>query len=563
MAGLRRRLLSLGVAVAALAGLVACQAIPGSGPVNEGLTSLDQAEQPVQFDPGGPSPGASQEEVVRGFVRAAASSVDDYAISREFLTPEYAGNWDPAVGVFVDEGTQPYRSIDDHIGELSLTGLATVDAAGTLTPLPQGPETTMRFEFEEIDGEWRIASAPNGIILAGDTFATTWTPRQLYFVTADNRLVPEMRWFLKGATLATQIVSALLAGPSDADVNALRTAFPSGSELASRAVPISSGNALIELSAELLSTDPETMELAKRQLATSLQSVPGVSGFEISINGAVVERGAVEAPQGDVRSVEFLQPVVLKEGILGTLGPGKFQSLPRIGGRIAELRPNAVSLNSERSAAAVRHGTTTGQTVSLVVPNDVVTLDVRRGVLAPSLDPFGYVWSFATSEPKVVMVERPGDDAAFLSLPGLNGRVPVAVRVSPGGNRIAMLLSDGAGGSSAMVASIVRDVDSKPVSLAERATRTMDTEGEPVDLDWVDEMRLVTLSDVGSGVKVTLGTIGHLPIDNGIVPDAITVSGGGSRALMRLLDSDGELFAPQGSGWQRQAEEIELLARTG
>ena len=53
--------------LAALA-LTGCQAIPGAGPVQEGLQSLDQADQPVQFTPGGPTAGATQEDIVRGFV---------------------------------------------------------------------------------------------------------------------------------------------------------------------------------------------------------------------------------------------------------------------------------------------------------------------------------------------------------------------------------------------------------------------------------------------------------------------------------------------------------------
>jgi len=559
----RRILLPLGVVALVATGLLACQTIPDAGPVTEGLSDLSQAEQPVQFDPPAPAAGASREEVVRGFVRAATSSVDDYAIAREFLTPDYAEAWEPTEGVFIDEGTQPYREVGENVGELSLSGIATVDAAGTFTPMPAGADTEMRFEFEQIDGEWRIASAPNGIILDRNTFSAVWTPRQLYFLSPDDRLVPETRWFLNRATLATQIVGGLLAGPAEDDAEALRTAFPSGSTLTSRAVPISGGVAQIELSPELLSTDPETMGLVKRQLATSLQSVPGVTGFELSINGAPVERGSVEPPEGDIRSSEYQQPVVMRDGALGPLGAGDIAPIPKIGKRIADLRPSAVALNSERTAAAVRHASPAGQVVSWVSPNAIVKLDVRRGVLPPSLDPFGYVWSVATSDPGRVLVELPGKSSGLLDLPGLNGRIPVAARVSPGGNRIAMLIRDGGGDSSVIVASIVRDAKAKPVAITQKVTRSMDAAGAPLDLDWVDEMRLVTLTKAGAGVKVTLGSLGHLPIDNGVVPDAASVSGGGSRALMRVLASDGSLFAPQGSGWQRQYSDIQLLARTG
>lgn len=559
-----RRGISLGVVALLAAGLIACQAIPGSGPVSEGLASLDQADQPVQFDPGGPAEGADQEEIVRGFVRAAASSIDDYAIAREFLSPNYADQWEPTAGVFVDEGAQPYSEVDENVGELSLSGIATVDEHGTLTPLEEGPDTTMRFEFERVGGEWRISSAPNGIILDQNRFVAVWTSRQLYFLSADERLVPETRWFRNGPTIATQIVGGLLHGPNEADIDALHTAFPNGSTLTSRAVPINGGEATIELSPELLGVDERTMEQAKRQLATSLQSVPGITSFELQINGAPIENAPVEAPEGDVRSVEYLQPVVLRDDVLGTVSNDGLEPIQGIGARVADLHPSAVSLNSDRTAAAVKHTKSGEQAISWVSADEFVTLDVRSGLLAPNLDKFGYVWSYATSEPGNIFVERPGQSAEMLKLPGVEGQNPVAVRLSPGGNRIAMLVGDAGGQtSSVIVVSIVRDKGSAPVALAAKAVRTMGAEGTPIDLDWVDELRVATLTEVGGGAKVTIGGLGQLPIDIGVVPGAVTVSGGGSRALMRLLDDEGRLYAPQGSGWQRQFEGIDLLARTG
>ncbi|MFC7766173.1 GerMN domain-containing protein [Leucobacter soli] len=106
----------------------------------------------------------------------------------------------------------------------------------------------MRFEFTQVGGEWRISSAPNGVILDRISFSAVWTNRQLYFLTPDNRLVAETRWFLNRATLSTQIISGLLDGPNEADAQALRTGFPSGTTLASDSVPVNGGIARIEFS---------------------------------------------------------------------------------------------------------------------------------------------------------------------------------------------------------------------------------------------------------------------------------------------------------------------------
>jgi len=560
--GLARRL-TAAAAVLLAAGLVACQAVPGDGPVREGLASLKQGEQPVQFNPIGPTEGADQEEIVRGFVRAATSSIDDYAVARQFLTPGYANQWAPADGVFVDEGTQPYRSVDERVGELLVSGLAAVDARGTLTPLRPGPPTVMRFEFEKVRGEWRIASAPNNVILDRSSFTTVWTPRQVYFLTPDNRLVAETRWFLNRTTLSTQIIGELISGPSEAGREALRTAFPSGTALTSNAVPVNDGTARIEFSSELLTADPRNMELIKKQIAASLQSVPGVTGFEISVNGATVDSGLVAAPDTHARNAESLATTVLREGQLGTLSGGQLEALPRIGARIVGLRPDAVALAPDRLSAAVRHRGENGPVVSWVSPKDLVTLDLRKGLREPGLDRFGYVWSYSASAPDRILVQRAGGDPVLLRMPGLGDRVPVAVRVSPGGNRLAMLVKEGTETTVVMVAGIVRDTRARPAALAETAVAEMVVQGVPIDVDWVDEMRLVTLSRAGAGVKVTVGPLGELPLDSGTVANAVAVSGGGSRSLIRVLDKDGRLYAPQGSGWQWQSDGIALIARAG
>lgn len=562
--GRSRRVGAVAAALLLVGGLLGCQAIPGSGPVQEGLENLDQADQPVQFNPGGPVKGATQEEIVRGFVRAGTSSVDDYAVAREFLTPVYAEQWDPSLGVFVDEGTQPFSAVDERTGELSLSGVATVDERGTLTPLPSGPETTMRFELEEVQGEWRISSAPNGVILDRSTFAAVWTSRQIYFLTPDDRLVPDTRWFLnRTATLSTQIVGALLSGPSEAGAGAMHTAFPSGTVLASSSVPVSDGTAHIDFSPELLTGDADTMERVKRQLATSLQSVPGVSGFEISVNGATVDSGLVVAPENDIRSSEHSPAVVMKDGVFGQLAVGdrEMEPLPRIGERIATLAPLGVTLSPDRTAAAVRHASASGTAVSWVGPDEVVTQDVRPGLIDPDLDRFGYVWSFATSDPDAILVEKPGETGGLMELPGLADRAPVAVRVSPGGNRLAMLVEDGEGRSAVLVVSIVREADSQPVGLVQAVSTVAWLPGAPVDLDWVDELRIVTLTQQGAGVKVTLAQLGQLPLDAGSVPSAVEVSGGGSRSMIRVLDESGRLYGPQGSGWQRQSDDVAFVAR--
>ena len=562
-AGIHRRLRRRALAASLLLclGLTACQAVPSAGPVREGLSDLNQADQPVQFNPGGPAVGASQEDIVRGFISAAASSADDYAIAREFLVPAYADEWDPSLGVLVDEGTQQYREAGEGIGVLSLSAIASVDERGSLQPVAPGAATEVRFEFAQVDGEWRIASAPAGIILDKSTFAAVWTPLQLYFLSADNRLVSDTRWFLNRATISTQVVGELLAGPTEQMIEVLHSAVPAGTALAAGAVPVVDGTARIDLTAELLDADPGTMELIKRQVGASLQSVQDVARFELLVNGSLVEEGPVLAPENSAPAAENQYVAVLSQGVFGSIAAGEVTPLPAIGARIAQLQPTAVSLAPDRASAAVLHQ----GVVSWVSPSDLVQVDLRDGLLAPSLDRFGYVWSFAAGSPNAVLVTKPGQRTAVLPVPWLGGRTPQAVRISQGGSRVAVLVRDAENPeqSTVLVAGVVRDGAGDPLSFTDIATSELWVSGAPVDLDWIDDQRFVTVSRNGVSGRITQGVLGQFAVESGAVPGAVSVSGGGSRPLMRVLDDDGRLFAPQGSGWQRQQDQVALLAKIG
>lgn len=555
---MRSRRSRAALVVAGLLALTGCQAIPSSGPVHEGLTNLEQAERQVLFDPHGPAKGASQEDIVQGFVVAASSGVDDYAVARQFLTPDYLRSWDPGAGVTVYEGSRPFVETDEDQGMLRLNVIATVDEHGSLSPATPGPRIDLPFEFEQVDGEWRISSAPTGILLDRSTFTAVWSMKSAYYLTADDKLVPESRWFLNRPTLTTQLVSELLLGPSEGMRSTLRTAFPSGTTMQNNSAPVAGGTVRIDLSPEVLGADAQALEQMRRQLAASLQAVAGVTHYEITVGGAPFEAGAVGLPEPSPGSVEQPGTVILVDNVLGTLLGGKIDPLPGIGERIGALGPTAVSLSADRKSAAVR----TADGVSLVLENSVTLFDVRPGQLEPDLDRFGWVWSFSGAAPGEALVSAPGQSPAQLALP-LGGGSPTAVRLSPSGSRIAMLVADGEQ-SAVLVAGVRRDESGRPVGISPDVSVQLWAPGSPVDLDWIDELRLVTLSRSSGTTKVTPGGVGQLQTEQGSISGAVKIGVGGRSNPLRVLDDAGHLFAPQGkTGWQRQQDGVQLLAKTG
>ena len=556
------RITAIAILLAAVVGLSACQAIPGSGPVQKGRSDLSLSEQQLQFDPNSPTPGASREEIVLDFVKAASSPIDNYAVARQFLAPSYSDEWDPNQVVFTYDGGRTFNlspedgSDGSVVATLLLNGIATVDAAGTMVPQKPGAPVEMRFELAQVEGEWRITSAPAGVILDRNTFTELWSPRQVYFLTPDARLVSETRWFLNRATQITQIIRELIVGPSSQMSASLHTAFPAGTKLQSSSVPVTNGVARIDLSADALDIDAATMELMKRQIAASLQSVSGVRSFEILADGLKVATGTIAVDE--LVPVDPRNAVVVSDGALSVLQTNGLKRIDGLSDRVVQLQPNAVTMSQDQRSAAVRNA----GGVHWVSESDVVQLDVRPGQLEPVLDMYGYVWSYATSAPGAILVTNPGLTQDLLKISWMGGRTPVAVRVSNNGMRIAALFADG-DWSQVVVGGIVRDPEGRPTAVAEVATAQLWAAGTPLDLDGIGEQSFALLSRSGAAGRVTFATQGVFPTDQGTVTDAQKLGGGGSRVSVRVLSADGRLYAPQGSGWQRQGEHIAIVAKFG
>lgn len=556
-----RRLATRSAALLALAalGLTGCQAVPESGPVRAGLPDLQQGgDDPVQFTPIGPIDGATPEEVVRGFTMAASSSSEDYAVAREFLTADYATQWDPYAGALIDEGSRPFAETDDGVGLLSLSAAATVDQHGALTLATPGPTTDVRFELEEQGGEWRISSAPTGVILEMPTFAASWKAYELFFYDQRGRLVPEYRWFLDRPTVATQIVGELGNGPTEAYRGPLSTALPAGAQLSSGSVTVVDGTADVSLVLDDANISDAAVERIKKQLAASLEAVSGVTHVSLSIGDVQVDEFRVGREDDDGGESAGVSVLIGDE--FGTLTGNDLDARGELNEGIAALSPDAVTLARGSDGAAVQHA---GEVAWVNSAGEATVLDERTGQLEPSIDPYSYVWTYSNSaDDPGLAAHLPGEESVALEAPWLAGYTPEAIRLSPSGTRIAALVEE-EGRSVVLVAPVERGEDGSPTGVGDRAVTGMWTTGEPLDLDWIDERTFTSLSKVRESSKVTLGGPGVFPIEVGSVPNGVKLSGGGARSLLRVLDDRGELFAQQGSGWQRQENGIDLLAKHG
>jgi len=427
-----------------------------------------------------------------------------------------------------------------------------------------GGQSEVQFELTKVKGEWRISSAPAGIILDRPTFTAVWSQRSVYFVSQDGRIVADPRWFLNRPTIATQIVRELLSGPSEAMEQVLHTELPAGTALTSGSVPVDDGIAEIDLSAELLEANETSMDRIRRQIVSSLQSVPGVTGYELSVHGSLVSSGPVSATPEASSSV-----VVMREGQFGVVSEGAVKPIPGLSERVSELSPTAASVSSDRKSALVLHS----GGVSYVGEAESRLIDERKGLLTPSLDPLGYAWIYDPAHPAEVTVDTtprafgvPGEPSRTIPLPWLEGERVVALRVSMGGNRMAAL-AESEGGSVVLVAGIIRDPAGTPVGVVDTAVAEMWETGAPIDLDWVGDTRFAALTTtglLGNSSRVTNGVVGQFSTERGTVSGGTAISGGGSWAQqLRVLDDQHRMFSPQGVGWQQALTGVDFIAKVG
>ena len=110
--GLRRMLAGAALLVA-VSVLSACVGIPASGPVAEGPTIDKEVGRPNVYLPEGPTPGATQEQILRGFISAFVGPQNDYKVARQFLTTDFSGKWEPRSSVLVRSGGFSFTAAGD------------------------------------------------------------------------------------------------------------------------------------------------------------------------------------------------------------------------------------------------------------------------------------------------------------------------------------------------------------------------------------------------------------------------------------------------------------------
>jgi hypothetical protein len=516
----------------------------------------------LDFNPSPPAKGATQDQIVHGFIDAASSPKNDFMIAREYLTASMSSSWNPNESVTVDQGTgRLYNQLSDGASsarwQVDVTPVANVDAVGAYHGVSSSAPISLRYNLVKVDGEWRISVAPNGVVIDDPTFRAVYAPQTLYFYNASfTYLVPDLRWFpSRVGNAATRVTNAVLAGPAKWLVGAVTSAFPPGTQLALPSVTISDGRADVDLSSQAGQADALTLQRMKYQLEQSLGSI--VSSVQLSIEGTTqtvanlsAANAPIQDPQVDSHALAY------RGGQFGLLTATTVEDIPGISTKVASLHPTSVSLTANHdTAVALAQGHVYVVRKAGATPQRV---DTRAGLIAPAVDNYGYAWSVPADMPGALVAIGADGAQKPIKTSWPNATRIVSLQVSRDGTRvIAVLLS---GSTYSLVASgIVRAQDNLPASLTE-PIELGSGPGRPLSATWIDQLNVAVLSNTGQdGTSIALQQIGGTLSSSTGPANGGTIVGAGGLSTYLVLTADGSIQAPTGTGWQAQADKVGAL----
>jgi hypothetical protein len=443
--------------VLALFALSSCVSVPTSGPIEKVEGQQPACQNCVNVEVAPPAPGDSARKIVEGFLLANANFQPNYLVARQFLTRAAAQAWSSDQGVTIYTGGPAGEG-----GDVKLSGTVVGALAKDRTFSARDETLSVDFKLVREDGEWRISKPLPGLFVTKFAFEQFYERYDVYFVGSAGALVPESIYLpdLRApANIASALVKALLAGPSDWLAPAVRTAVPPNTTLSVDSVTLSDGVAQVPLSDGVQQLpDPERTLLAA-QLVYTLKQVIGVKKVLLQADGRPVrvpesEPDDLAVPVDEVFDDAAPVPAVSAEDLYvvrsgsvqrvsGSSEPAQVDPLPGVLGRGGySVDSLAVSVDNEDLALVTDGGTvlrrtpTAGSAVSTV-------LDGVTGLLRPQLTRNSELWALGRAQGRQRIWVLTADGMAEVTAPVLEEGPVLAFRVSPDGSRIALLVSRG------------------------------------------------------------------------------------------------------------------------
>jgi hypothetical protein len=459
--------------VAALLAAAGCVRVPESGPV-VGTGSQGTADDPpgVFIDPNPPEPGASPPEIVTGFLDAMTATPIQTNAAKQFLTSDAQAAWKPeAETITYSEASPPRGGLRVSV---TLGGARHLDGRGSYLGRLPARDRSLTFPMASEDGEWRIARAPDALIVPDSWFEQRFRQVSLYFFDPSARiLVPEPVFVPRGEQLATALTGALLRGPGPALEGISRSFIPEGLSFG-LSVPVSEeGIADLALRGFSGRLTPDASEQMLAQLAWTLRQEPTIRFLRVSVGGQQITLpGGESLFDVDEQGARY-DPTVLGASTLiyglrdGRLVSGPPDSLAPVDGPMGVsrlgVRSVAVSMTADQVVGVTGGG---GGVLLTSVRNqdDQVESVVSgaRGLIRPGWDFSDRVWLVDNGPGGARVSYLSGNGPVGVRVPGVTGRRVAHFIVSRDGSRLVAVVRR-ARGDQVMVSRIVHDAQGRVV----------------------------------------------------------------------------------------------------
>ncbi|REE98462.1 LpqB family beta-propeller domain-containing protein [Thermomonospora umbrina] len=549
--------------VVALACLAGCASVPSGGRVVSGRSAERAepiAEPYVRLVPVRPRHNWTPDDIVKGFLTAAAGFNNDHEVAREYLTPTANASWRPGPRPEVIV-TESAPSLSQQNGgtlvQVAATRLGHIASDGQYTAQSGTTYVTSFGLVRDANAQWRINRVPTelqrGLLLSGSDVDRAFRVLNLYFFEPDgNVLVPNgiSLPLVNRQELPRQLVQALLAGPTTWLKPAVRSFFPAGTRL--RGISISEGIATVDLSSEAHLGGEERMAA---QLTWTLQRLPEVRQVKMQIDGDTIDPGGL----GQIQSAEEW------ERFNSDTSRGRTEEIAYLRG--ADGRPHQLldndaiatgtkgddhlyrpALSSDRLIAGLDSAGDTvlsGDLLGGVPVRPVLEAQHPDGRLTPpSWDHRGALWTVESFRTGSTLWVRPeGRQPIRVARWELSGHEVLALRVARDGVRVAVIVKIG-GSRQLRLGRIVRSAGG--VIEVGRFLPISSELVDAVDLAWSDSSALAVLGRTKAtatqvtpySVPVSGGSI--TPIGSGILGEAKSITAAPNSRIIIGAENNGK-----------------------
>lgn len=553
-----RRLRSVwAVLLVLLLAVTGCAKIPQSSPVRTVSADPSNEALDLQYRITGPTSGQSPEQVIEGFLEANKGVQESFTHARDFLSTAQRDSWNPEAKTTVYNSYPKITATSDPLRfELQYQPVAVIDANGIRQDTPNAPTKSVAMKLVEENGNYRLDSAPEGIVISSADAKTLVEQRNLYFYSPDyGHAVADTRWFLKSPSRATSVTNALLAGPAPHLRGAVATALGEGAKLANPAVAVDDKTAQVDLDAKYWNgLKPLQRAQLKQQLELSLVGMAGIDDVLIKTDSRPVPESGIPADgfiQVSANPEIDESQVGVSNRQLVSYTKNAVQRIPEIPDT-AEYAPRAPAMSYSRKLFAFLNASGS-QLLVTGSGRDVTLAQQGYSLTPPTFDTLNWIWTVVTpargetQEVRASSLQTGGAKSAVVSAEWLQGYTVRSLRVARDGVRVA-IVADRDGRSTLFITSIIRDSEQVPIRLNPGAA-VPTGQSRFSSVRWLNDSRMV-VADVASKDTVTPTIVSAGGIEEVLAPQAGTSSFSvGMSADQIYLIANGRVYYRVGNNW--------------